>query len=34
MMIDDIDIDENDDIDVDVDDIVLFMIQIYANIKW
>lgn len=34
MMIDDIDIDENDDVDVDVDDIVLFMIQIYANIKW
>lgn len=33
MMIDDIDIDENDDVDVDVDDIVLFMIQIYANIK-
>lgn len=34
MMIDDIDIDENDDVDVDVDDIVPFMIQIYANIKW
>lgn len=33
MMIDDIDIDENDDVDVDVDDIVPFMIQIYANIK-
>ena len=27
------DIDEIDDVDVDVDDIVLFMIQIYANIK-
>lgn len=32
MMIDDID--EIDDVYVDVDDIVLFMMQIYANIKW
>ena len=31
MMIDDID--EIDDVYVDVDDIVLFMMQIYANIK-
>ena len=32
MMIDDID--EIDDVYVDVGDIVLFMMQIYANIKW
>ena len=31
MMIDDID--EIDDVDVDVYDVVLFMMQIYANIK-
>lgn len=32
MMIDDID--EIDDVYVDVYDVVLFMMQIYANIKW